>query len=80
MTDTCDLIVLGFGVAGIEVARQATSAGLAVTAIERISSAENARTGGARDHKHVGGRSCGEELAGTWYGTAARHWNHPRAP
>jgi pyruvate/2-oxoglutarate dehydrogenase complex dihydrolipoamide dehydrogenase (E3) component len=35
MTDTCDLIVLGLGVAGIEVAQQAASAGLAVTAIER---------------------------------------------
>jgi pyruvate/2-oxoglutarate dehydrogenase complex dihydrolipoamide dehydrogenase (E3) component len=35
MTDACDLIVLGLGVAGIEVARQAAGAGLAVTAVER---------------------------------------------
>jgi len=34
MTDTCDLIVLGLGVAGIEVAQQAARAGLTVTAVE----------------------------------------------
>lgn len=34
MTDACDLIVLGLGVAGIEVAQQTAAAGLAVTAIE----------------------------------------------
>jgi pyruvate/2-oxoglutarate dehydrogenase complex dihydrolipoamide dehydrogenase (E3) component len=34
MSDTCDLIVLGLGVAGIEVAQQAAAAGLAVTAVE----------------------------------------------
>jgi pyruvate/2-oxoglutarate dehydrogenase complex dihydrolipoamide dehydrogenase (E3) component len=34
MSDTCDLIVLGLGVAGIEVAQQAAGAGLAVTAVE----------------------------------------------
>jgi pyruvate/2-oxoglutarate dehydrogenase complex dihydrolipoamide dehydrogenase (E3) component len=34
MSDTCDLIVLGLGVAGIEVAQHAAGAGLAVTAVE----------------------------------------------
>lgn len=34
MTNRCDLIVLGLGVAGIEVAQQAASAGLAVIAVE----------------------------------------------
>jgi pyruvate/2-oxoglutarate dehydrogenase complex dihydrolipoamide dehydrogenase (E3) component len=35
MADMCDLIVLGLGVAGIEVAQQTAGGGLAVTAVER---------------------------------------------
>jgi pyruvate/2-oxoglutarate dehydrogenase complex dihydrolipoamide dehydrogenase (E3) component len=35
MAETCDLIVIGMGVGGIEVANQATAGGLSVTAVEQ---------------------------------------------
>jgi len=35
MADTCDLIIVGLGVGGIEVANQAAAGGLAVTAVEQ---------------------------------------------
>ena len=35
MAETCDLIIVGLGVGGIEVANQAAAGGLAVTAVEQ---------------------------------------------
>jgi pyruvate/2-oxoglutarate dehydrogenase complex dihydrolipoamide dehydrogenase (E3) component len=35
MTETCDLIIIGLDVGGIEIATQAAAGGLAVTAVEQ---------------------------------------------